>query len=179
MKLSQGLLVLGIIVVAAGGLLFWAYSAASAPLPMACPPPTADGEIEVSSPYPEYRLPHPVKVSRIFWPMPPPVGFSATFRHIPSKQFYIHLSLRLEPRYPSYLHYQEWLHSAGQKLHVSFTFTRTGFASWRWLQDVQVEDIFRLMTVVKSRDQGRPTDYEIYTSGVQQLQAWLFRASVL
>ncbi len=50
MKLSQGLVVLGVVL--AGALLFGAYSAASAPLPDGFPAPTADGEIEVK----QYRL---------------------------------------------------------------------------------------------------------------------------
>lgn len=47
MKLSQGLVVLGVVLI--GALLFGAYSAASAPLPEGFPKPTSDGQIEINS----------------------------------------------------------------------------------------------------------------------------------
>jgi len=164
MKLSQGLLVLGIIVVAAGGLLFWAYSAASAPLPDGFPPPTADGEIEVKS-YPEYRA-ATVKVSGNL-AYASSRGFSPLFRHISSND--ISMTAPVETRYPTTT-LQDGSFREGEAA-VSFLYRNLDIAPREVAQDVQVEDI-PPMTVVSLGIRGG-YDYEIYTSGVQQLQAWL------
>jgi len=79
MKLSQGLLVLGVVIIGAGALLFWAYGAASAPLPEGFPPPTADGVIEIKQ-YPGYRA-ATVQISGNL-ANASSRGFSPLFRHI-------------------------------------------------------------------------------------------------
>jgi hypothetical protein len=164
MKLSQGLLVLGIIVVAAGGLLFWAYSAASAPLPDGFPPPTADGDIEVKS-YPEYRAATVNVTGNLAYASSR--GFSPLFRHISSND--ISMTAPVETRYPTAT-LQEGSSTEGEAA-VSFLYRNLDIVPREVAQEVQVEDI-PPMTVVSLGVRGG-YDYEIYTTGVQQLQVWL------
>lgn len=164
MKLSQGLLVLSVIVVAAGGLLFWAYSAASAPLPDGFPPPTADGEIEIKQ-YPEYRAATVSVTGNLAYASSR--GFSPLFRHISSND--ISMTAPVETRYPTTT-LQSGAATEGEAA-VSFLYRNLDIVPREVAQDVQVEDIAP-MTVVSLGVRGG-YDYDIYTSGIQQLQAWL------
>jgi hypothetical protein len=164
MKLSQLLLVMGIIVVAAGGLLLWAYSAASAPLPDGFPPPTADGEIEIKY-YPEYRA-ATVKVSGTL-AYASSRGFSPLYRHISSND--ISMTAPVETRYPTATLQAE--SSTEGEAAVSFLYRNLDIVPREVAQDVQVEDI-PPMTVVSLGVRGG-YDYDIYTTGVRRLQTWL------
>ena len=99
--------------------------------------------------------------------MPPPVAFLPLFRHISSND--ISMTAPVETRYPTTT-LQDGSFREGEAA-VSFLYRNLDIAPREVAQDVQVEDI-PPMTVVSLGIRGG-YDYEIYTSGVQQLQAWL------
>lgn len=164
MKLGQGLLVAGVIVIGAGVLLFGAYSAASAPLPEGFPPPTADGKIEIKQ-YPEYRA-ATVQVSGDL-ANASSRGFSPLYRHISSND--ISMTAPVETRYPTAT-LQTGSSTEGEAA-VSFLYRSLDIVPQEVAQEVQVEDI-PSMTVVSIGVRGG-YDYDIYTSGIERLQAWL------
>lgn len=164
MKLSQGLLILGIIAIGAGALAFWAYSAASAPLPNGFPPPTADGDIEIK-PYPEYRA-ATVRVAGDL-ANASSRGFSPLFRHISSND--ISMTAPVETRYPTAT-LGAGATAEGEAT-VSFLYRSLDIVPDAIAQDVQVEDI-PPMTVVSTGIRGG-YGYDIYTRGIARLQAWL------
>ncbi len=121
MKLSRGLVVLGIFLV--GALLFGAYSAASAPLPEGFPTPTADGEIEVKQ-YPAYRS-ATVQVNGDFGSASSR-GFSPLFRHISDND--ISMTAPVEAQYPAATLQAD---AASQGSNSKFRLTDMHFASAR------------------------------------------------
>ncbi|MBW4460642.1 MAG: heme-binding protein [Nodosilinea sp. WJT8-NPBG4] len=164
MKLGQSLLIVGVVVIGVGALLFWAYSAASAPLPAGFPPPTADGEIEIKQ-YPDYRAATVQVTGNLA--NAPSQGFSPLFRHISSND--ISMTAPVETRYPTATL------EAGAVVEgdasVSFLYRSLDIVPQEISQNVQVEDI-PPMTVVSVGVRGG-YGYEVYTSGIQQLKAWL------
>lgn len=163
MKLSQSLLILGVVVVGVGALLFWTYSAASAPLPEGFPPPTAEGEIELKQ-YPAYRA-ATVQVTGDL-ANASSRGFSPLFRHISSND--ISMTAPVETRYPTAT-LQEGA-TQGEAA-VSFLYRSLDIVPQEAAQDVQVEDM-PPMTVVSIGVRGG-YDYDIYTRSIERLQAWL------
>ena len=163
MKLSQSLLVLGVIVIGAGALLLWAYDAASAPLPNGFPPPTADGVIEIKQ-YPEYRA-ATVQINGDL-ANASSRGFSPLFRHISSND--ISMTAPVETRYPA-----ATLQSsvAEGRAAVSFLYRSLDIVPQEVAQEVQVETI-PAMTVVSVGVRGG-YDYDLYTRSIEQLQNWL------
>ncbi|MBD2109535.1 heme-binding protein [Nodosilinea sp. FACHB-13] len=164
MKLGQSLLIVGVVAIGVGALLLWAYSKASAPLPVGFPPPTADGEIEIKQ-YPDYRA-ATVQVTGDL-ANAPSQGFSPLFRHISSND--ISMTAPVETRYPTTT-LEAGAVSEGDAS-VSFLYRSLDIVPQEIAQNVQVEDISP-MTVVSVGVRGG-YDYEVYTSGIQQLQAWL------
>ncbi len=162
MKLSRGLVVLGVFLV--GALLFGAYSAASAPLPEGFPAPTADGQIEVKQ-YPVYRS-ATVQV-RGDLGSASSRGFSPLFRHISDND--ISMTAPVEAQYPAAT-LQADAASQGDTA-VSFLYRSLDIVAKEIEQDVQVEDI-PPMTVVSFGVRGG-YDYDIYTKGIERLQGWL------
>lgn len=162
MKLSRGLVVLGIFL--AGALLFGAYSAASAPLPEGFPTPTADGEIEVKQ-YPAYRS-ATVQVKGDLGSASSR-GFSPLFRHISDND--ISMTAPVEAQYPAAT-LQANAASQGDTA-VSFLYRSLDIVPKDVEQDVQVEDM-PPMTVVSFGVRGG-YDYAIYTKGIERLQDWL------
>jgi hypothetical protein len=164
MKVSKGLLILGVGAILAGALLFGAYSAASAPLPEGFPPSTADGTIEIKQ-YPEYRA-ATVQVTGNL-DNAPSQGFSPLFRHISSND--ISMTAPVETRYPADT-LQAGAATAGEAA-VSFLYRSLDIVPQEVAQNVQVEDI-PPMTVISLGIRGG-YDYENYADGIQRLQAWL------
>ncbi|MBE9138220.1 heme-binding protein [Nodosilinea sp. LEGE 07088] len=164
MKLGQSLLIVGVLAIGVGTLLLGAYSAASAPLPEGFPPPTADGAIEIKQ-YPEYRA-ATVQVSGNL-ANASSRGFSPLFRHISSND--ISMTAPVETRYPT-VTLQDNSTTQGEAT-VSFLYRSLNIVPQEVAQNVLVEDI-PAMTVVSVGVRGG-YDYEIYTRGIQQLQAWL------
>lgn len=164
MKLGQSLLVVGVVVIGLGALLLWAYSKASAPLPVGFPPPTADGEIEIKQ-YPDYRAATVQVTGNLA--NAPSQGFSPLFRHISSND--ISMTAPVETRYPTAT-LESGAVSEGDAS-VSFLYRSLDIVPQEIAQNVQVEDI-PPMTVVSVGVRGG-YGYEVYTSGIQQLQIWL------
>jgi len=164
MKLSRSLLILGVVAIGVGTLCFWAYSAASAPLPEGFPPPTTDGEIEVKQ-YPAYRA-ATVQVSGEL-ANAPSQGFSPLYRHISSND--ISMTSPVETRYPTAT-LQADASSEGQA-DVSFLYRSLDIVPEAVAQNVRVEEM-PPMTVVSLGVRGG-YDYGAYTKGIQRLQAWL------
>ena len=168
MKLSQGLLILGVVAIGIGGLFFWAYRSASAPLPEGFPPPTANGNIEIKQ-YPEYRAATVQVTGNLA--SASSRGFSPLFRHISSND--ISMTAPVETRYPTAT-LQESSETEGDAA-VSFLYRSLDIVPQEIAKEVQVEDI-PLMTVVSIGVKGG-YDYDIYTSGIKQLQDWLAKHS--
>jgi DNA gyrase inhibitor GyrI len=164
MKLTQGLVILGVLALGAGALLFWAYSAASAPLPEGFPPPTADGVIEIKQ-YPEYRA-ATVQVSGNL-EYASSRGFSPLFRHISSND--ISMTAPVETRYPVGT-LQSDSGTAGEAT-VSFLYRSLDIVPQDVAQDIQVQDM-PPMTVISLGTRGG-YEYDIYRDGIQRLQRWL------
>lgn len=164
MKLSQGLLILGVVAIGVGGLFFWAYRSASAPLPEGFPPPTANGNIEIKQ-YPEYRAATVQVTGNLA--SASSRGFSPLFRHISSND--ISMTAPVETRYPTAT-LQGRSETEGDAA-VSFLYRSLDIVPQEIAKEVQVEDIPR-MTVVSIGVKGG-YDYDIYTSGIEQLQDWL------
>ena len=162
MKLSQGLVVIGVVLV--GALLFGAYSAASAPLPEGFPQPTADGEINVKQ-YPAYRS-ATVQVEGDL-KSASSRGFSPLFRHISDND--ISMTAPVEAQYLTAT-LQANAASQGQAA-VSFLYRSLDVVPKAVDGDVQVEDM-PPMTVVSLGARGG-YDYDIYTKGIERLQNWL------
>ncbi len=162
MKLSQGFVVLGVVLV--GALLFGAYSAASAPLPDGFPEPTADGKIEVKQ-YPTYRA-ATVQVGGDLGSASSR-GFAPLFRHISDND--ISMTAPVEAQYPAAT-LQTNAASQGETA-VSFLYRNLNMVPKAVAQDVQVEDT-PPMTVVSFGVRGG-YDYDIYTKGIERLQDWL------
>lgn len=164
MKLSQGLLIFGGIVVGIGALLFVAYSAASAPLPEGFPSPSGDGEIEIKQ-YPAYRAATVQVTGNLS--SASSRGFSPLFRHISSND--ISMTAPVETRYPTAT-LQTGSATEGDAA-VSFLYRSLDIVPQDVAQDVQIQDI-PPMTVVSLGIRGG-YDYNLYTSGIERLQAWL------
>lgn len=165
MKLSQSLVIIGVVAIAAtGALLFGAYSAASAPLPGGFPPPSPEGEIEIKQ-YPEYRAATVQTPGNLA--SAPSRGFSPLFRHISSND--ISMTAPVETRYPATT-LESSTASEGDAT-VSFLYRSLDIVPQEVTQDIQVEDI-PPMTVVSIGIRGR-YDLETYQASIQQLQAWL------
>ncbi|MBD2112089.1 MULTISPECIES: heme-binding protein [Cyanophyceae] len=164
MKLGQSLLIVGVVVIGVGALLFWAYSAASAPLPVGFPPPTADGEIEIKQ-YPDYRAATVQVTGNLA--NAPSQGFSPLFRHISSND--IAMTAPVETRYPTATLDASTVVEGDAS--VSFLYRSLDIVPQEIAQNVQVEDI-PPMTVVSVGVRGG-YGYEVYTSGLQQLKTWL------
>ncbi|MBE9160284.1 heme-binding protein [Nodosilinea sp. LEGE 06152] len=165
MKLGQSLLMLGVVVVGVGVLAFWAYSAASAPLPEGFPPPTAEGEIELKQ-YPAYRA-ATVQVTGDL-ANASSRGFSPLFRHISSND--ISMTAPVETRYPAAT-LQEGAAVAQGEAAVSFLYRSLDIVPQAVAQDVQVDDV-PPMTVVSIGVRGG-YDYDIYARSIARLRAWL------
>lgn len=162
MKLSQGFVVLGVVLV--GALLFGAYSAASAPLPEGFPEPTADGKIDVKQ-YPAYRSATVLVKGDLG--SASSRGFSPLFRHISDND--ISMTAPVEAQYPAAT-LQANAASQGDAA-VSFLYRSLDIVPKEVEHDVQVEDT-PPMTVVSFGVRGG-YDYAIYTKGIERLQAWL------
>ncbi len=165
MKLSQSLVIIGIVAIAAtGAILLGAYSAASAPLPEGFPPPSPEGEIEIKH-YPEYRAATVQTLGDL--DSAPSRGFSPLFRHISRND--ISMTAPVETRYPVATLESSTV-SEGDAT-VSFLYRSLDIVPQEVTQDIQVEDI-PPMTVVSIGTRGR-YDLETYQASIQQLQAWL------
>ena len=162
MKLNQGLVVLGVVLV--GALLFGAYSAASAPLPEGFPKPTDDGRVEIKQ-YPAYRS-ATVQVKGEL-ESASSRGFSPLFRHISDND--ISMTAPVEAQYPAATLQTNAL--AQGDAAISFLYRSLDIVPQEVEQDVQVEDT-PPMTVVSFGIRGG-YDYDIYTEGIEQLQSWL------
>lgn len=162
MKLSQGLAVLGVILV--GALLFGAYSAASAPLPEGFPEPTADGKIDIKR-YPAYRS-ATVQVKGDL-KSASSRGFSPLFQHISDNE--ISMTAPVEAQYPSDTLKADTVPQGNTA--VSFLYRSVDIVPKEVERDVQIEDT-PPMTVVSLGVRGG-YDYDIYTNGIEQLQGWL------
>ena len=164
MKLGQGLLLFGIVVIGVGALFFGAYSAASAPLPEGFPPPTTDGDIEIKQ-YPEYRAATVQVTGNLA--NAPSRGFSPLFRHISNND--ISMTAPVETRYPVAT-FQDSPATNGTAA-VSFLYRSLEIIPQEVAQDIHIEDI-PPMTVVSLGIRGG-YDFDNYIDGIQQLQAWL------
>lgn len=162
MKLSQGLALLGVVLV--GALFLGAYSAASAPLPKGFPAPTADGKIEIKR-YPAYRS-ATVQIKGDL-ESASSRGFSPLFRHISDNK--ISMTAPVEAQYPAAT-LQTGAASQGDAA-ISFLYRSVDIVPKEVEQNVQVKDT-PPMTVVSFGTKGG-YDYDIYTQGVEQLQDWL------
>ena len=162
MKLSQGLLIVGVVLT--GALLLGAYSAASAPLPEGFPEPTASGEIEVKQ-YPAYRA-ATVQV-RGDLASASSRGFSPLFRHISDND--ISMTAPVEAQYPTATLAAEAV--AEGEAAVSFLYRSLEIVPQSVADEVQVEDSAP-MTVVSLGVRGG-YDYAIYTDGIERLNGWL------
>ncbi len=94
MKLSQGFVVLAVVLV--GALLFGAYSAASTPLSEGFPEPMADGKIDVKQ-YPAYRSATVLVKGGLG--SASSRGFSPLFPHISEND--ISMTVPVEAQYPA------------------------------------------------------------------------------
>ncbi|MEM9451130.1 MAG: heme-binding protein [Cyanobacteria bacterium P01_E01_bin.6] len=164
MKLNQGLLIVGVVIVSLGAFLFWAYNAASAPLPEGFPPPTPDGKIEIKQ-YPEYRS-ATVQVTGNLGSASSR-GFSPLFRHISSND--ISMTAPVETRYPTATLQADGAEQGDAT--VSFLYRSLDIVPQDVAQDVQIEDIPAMLVVSIGIKGGYR--YDIYTRGIQQLQDWL------
>ncbi|MEO0517254.1 MAG: heme-binding protein [Cyanobacteria bacterium P01_A01_bin.116] len=162
MKLSQGLLVVGVILT--GALLFGAYSAASAPLPEGFPAPTEPGEIEIKQ-YPGYRA-ATVQVQGDL-ASASSRGFSPLFRHISDND--ISMTAPVEAQYPATTLEANAV-TEGETA-VSFLYRSLEIVPQAVADEVQVEDSGP-MTVVSVGVRGG-YDYGVYTRGIEQLNGWL------
>jgi hypothetical protein len=165
MKLSQSLVIIGVVAIAAtGALLLGAYSAASAPLPEGFPPPSPDGEIEIKY-YPEYRA------ATVQTPgdldSAPSRGFSPLFRHISRND--ISMTAPVETRYP--VATLEGSMAPEGAATVSFLYRSLDVVPQEVAQDIQIENI-PPMVVVSLGTRGR-YDLESYRASIERLQAWL------
>ncbi|EDX70729.1 hypothetical protein MC7420_8157 [Coleofasciculus chthonoplastes PCC 7420] len=136
MKLKHLLLPLGILAVVA--IAFFAYDAATAPLPEGFPPPTPDGKIEVKQ-YPAYRS-ATVRYSGEL-SMAANRAFDPLYRHISSNN--ISMTAPVETRYPvSTLEANQMgtPDEQGEAL-VSFLYRSTDIYPDEISQNIQVEDI--------------------------------------
>lgn len=165
MKLSQSLVIIGVVAIAAtGALLLGAYSAASAPLPEGFPPPSPEGEIEIKH-YPEYRAATVQTLGDL--DSAPSRGFSPLFRHISRND--ISMTAPVETRYP--VATLEGSMAPEGAATVSFLYRSLDVVPQEVAQDIQIEDI-PPMVVVSLGTRGR-YDLESYQASIQQLQAWL------
>jgi hypothetical protein len=163
MKLSQGLLLLGIVAIGVGVLSFGAYSAASAPLPEGFPPPSPEGQIEIKR-YPEYRAATVQMTGDLEYA--PSRGFSPLFRHISSND--ISMTAPVETRYPAAT--LEGDTTQGEAA-VSFLYRSLDIVPSEVAQDIQIDNIPPMM-VVSIGTRGR-YNLETYQASIEQLQAWL------
>jgi effector-binding domain-containing protein len=166
MKLENLLLPLGILAVAA--IAFFAYGAASAPLPHGFPAPTPEGEIEVKQ-YPAYRA-ATVRYSGEL-SQAANRAFNPLYRHISSNK--ISMTAPVEARYPvSTVESGEMRapDERGEAL-VSFLYRSTDTYPKEIAQDIQVEDIAP-MTVVSLGLKGS-YDYSSYQQNIERLRHWL------
>ena len=164
MKLSKGLVFVGVGALLAGALLLGAYSAVSAPLPEGFPPPTEDGVIEIKQ-YPEYRAATVQITGNLA--SAPSQGFSPLFDHIISND--ISMTAPVETRYPTDTLQSESV-TEGEAT-VSFLYRSLDIVPQEIAQNVQVEDI-PPMTVVSLGKRGGYR-YDNYIVGIEQLQTWL------
>ena len=165
MKLSQSLVIIGVVAIAAtGALLLGAYSAASAPLPEGFPPPSPDGEIEIKYD-PEYRA------ATVQTPgdldSAPSRGFSPLFRHISRND--ISMTAPVETRYPVATLEGSMVPEGAAT--VSFLYRSLDVVPQEVAQDIQIENI-PPMVVVSLGTRGR-YDLESYRTSIERLQAWL------
>ncbi|MBD2425371.1 heme-binding protein [Phormidium sp. FACHB-1136] len=163
MKLSQGLLVLGVIALGVTVLALGVRSAASAPLPDGFPAPSPEGQIEVKH-YPPYRAATVQMTGDL--EDAPSRGFSPLFRHISSND--ISMTAPVETRYP--VATLEGQTTEGEAA-VSFLYRNLDIVPSEVAQNIVVEDI-SAMTVVSIGTRGR-YDIASYSTSLQQLQAWL------
>lgn len=166
MKLKNLLLPLGILAVVA--IAFFAYDAATAPLPEGFPPPTPDGKIEVKQ-YPAYRS-ATVRYSGEL-SMAANRAFDPLYRHISSNN--ISMTAPVETRYPvSTLEANEMStpDEQGEAL-VSFLYRSTDIYPDEISQNIQVEDI-PPMTVLSLGLKGS-YDYSSYQKSIERLREWL------
>ncbi|MEQ8961115.1 MAG: heme-binding protein [Coleofasciculus sp. C2-GNP5-27] len=166
MKLKHLLLPLGILAVVA--IAFFAYDAATAPLPEGFPPPTSEGKIEVKH-YPAYRS-ATVRYSGEL-SMAANRAFDPLYRHISSNN--ISMTAPVETRYPvSTLEANQMgtPDEQGEAL-VSFLYRSTDIYPDEISQNIQVEDI-PPMTVVSLGLKGS-YDYSSYQQNIQRLREWL------
>lgn len=166
MKLKNLLLPLGILAVIA--IAFFAYDAATAPLPEGFPPPTPDGKIEVKH-YPAYRS-ATVRYSGEL-SMAANRAFDPLYRHISSNN--ISMTAPVETRYPvSTLEANQMStpDEQGEAL-VSFLYRSTDIYPDEISQNIQVEDI-PPMTVLSLGLKGS-YDYSSYQKSIERLREWL------
>jgi len=157
---------LGILAVVA--IAFFAYDAATAPLPEGFPPPTPEGKIEVKH-YPAYRS-ATVRYSGEL-SMAANRAFDPLYRHISSNN--ISMTAPVETRYPvSTLEANQTStpDERGEAL-VSFLYRSTDIYPDEISQNIQVEDI-PPMTVISLGLNGS-YDYSSYQQNIQRLREWL------
>jgi effector-binding domain-containing protein len=165
-KLKNLLLPLGILAVVA--IAFFAYDAATAPLPEGFPPPTPEGKIEVKH-YPAYRS-ATVRYSGEL-SMAANRAFDPLYRHISSNN--ISMTAPVETRYPvSTLEANPMgtPDEQGEAL-VSFLYRNTDIYPDEISQNIEVEDI-PSMTVVSLGLKGS-YDYSSYQKNIERLREWL------
>lgn len=163
MKLSQGLLVLGVVVMGVTVLAMGAYRAASAPLPEGFPVPSSEGQVEIKH-YPPYRAATVQMTGDLAYA--PSRGFSPLFRHISSND--ISMTAPVETRYP--VATLEGQTTQGEAA-VSFLYRNLDIVPREVAENIVIEDI-PAMTVVSMGTRGR-YDMASYSASLQQLQAWL------
>lgn len=163
MKLSQGLLVLGVVVMGVTVLALGAYRAASAPLPEGFPVPSSEGQVEIKY-YPPYRAATVQMTGDLAYA--PSRGFSPLFRHISSND--ISMTAPVETRYP--VATLEGQTTQGEAA-VSFLYRNLDIVPREVAENIVIEDI-PAMTVVSMGTRGR-YDMASYSASLQQLQAWL------
>lgn len=163
MKLSQGLLVLGVVVMGVTVLAMGAYRAASAPLPEGFPVPSSEGQVEIKY-YPPYRAATVQMTGDLAYA--PSRGFSPLFRHISSND--ISMTAPVETRYP--VATLEGQTTQGEAA-VSFLYRNLDIVPREVAENIVIEDI-PAMTVVSMGTRGR-YDMASYSASLQQLQAWL------
>lgn len=164
MKLSQGLLLLGVAAIGIGVLLFGAYSAASAPLPEGFPDPSPEGQIEIKY-YPAYRAATVQMTGNLEYA--PSRGFSPLFRHISSND--ISMTAPVETRYPVTTLAQEA--SQEGEAAVSFLYRSLDIVPQDVALGIQIEDV-PAMTVVSIGTRGRYS-LETYQASLERIQQWL------
>ena len=164
MKLSQLLIPVGIIVLAA--LAVAVYQANSAPLPEGFPPATPPGQIEVKQ-YPAYRAATyryqgtlSQAANQSFYPL---------YQHISSND--LAMTAPVETRYPSSTWVGGGLSEETGEATVSFLYRSSDIYPDEIAQNIEVEDVPPMMVVSLGLQGGY--SFESYQQNVVKLHDWL------